>query len=59
MHLGTWNVQELRNKCEIIIKDLEILKLDIVALTKTKKKGSGSEIISGFDHFYSGVPKDQ
>jgi exonuclease III len=51
MHLGTWNVQGLKNKHEIIIKDLEELKLDIVTLMKTKKKGSELETIGGFVHF--------
>jgi exonuclease III len=42
MHLETWNVQELKNKREIIIKDLEELKLDIIILTETKEKNSGN-----------------
>ncbi|XP_030759068.1 uncharacterized protein LOC115884584 [Sitophilus oryzae] len=60
MQFGTWNVQgHIRNKREIIIKDLEKLELDIITLTETKKKGSGSEIIGNYLHYYSGVPKDQ
>jgi exonuclease III len=38
MHLGTWNVQGLRNKGEIIIKYLEKLKLDIIILREKKKR---------------------
>jgi len=34
------------------------LKLDI-AFIKTKKKGSGVETISGFVHFYNGMPKEK
>jgi exonuclease III len=46
MHIGTWNVQKLKNKREIIIKNLKELKLDIIALTK--KRGSELETISSF-----------
>jgi hypothetical protein len=38
MDLGTWNVQGLKNKCEIIIKDLEELKLYIIIFTETNKR---------------------
>lgn len=38
MYLGTWNVQGLKNKCEIVIRDLENLKLDMIALTETKTR---------------------
>lgn len=59
MHCGTWNIQGLKNKRELIVKDMENLKMEIIALTETKKKGTGTEIIGEFIHFYSGVPKDQ
>jgi len=59
MHLGTWNVQKLKNKPRgIIIKDLEEIKLDIITLMETKKV-SGWETIDGFIHFYSGVFKEK
>lgn len=38
MYLGTWNVQGLKNKCETVIRDLENLKLDMIALTETKTR---------------------
>jgi len=68
MILGTWNVQELKNKREIIIKNLEELKLVTIILTVTKKKwievdkkevDSGLEMNDGFVHFYSRVPKEK
>jgi len=55
MHLGIWNIQGLKNKYKIIIKDLKELKLYII-LTE---KDSRLETISGFVHFYSGVSKEK
>jgi cytochrome oxidase assembly protein ShyY1 len=37
MRLGIWNVQRLKNKSEIIIKDLEKLKLDIIFTEKKRR----------------------
>jgi len=44
MHLGIFNIQELKNKYEIIIKDLyyQKLRLDIIAFMETKK-GIGND----------------
>jgi hypothetical protein len=59
MHLGRWNILEgLKNKREIIIKDLKELKLDIITLTETKKD-SGLDMIGGFINFYSEVSKQK
>jgi len=48
MHFGIWNTQRLKNKCEIINKDLKELILYIINLTETKKKGNRVEMIGGF-----------
>ena len=37
---------------------MEQLRIDIASITKTKKKGSGSEVCGKYLHFYSGVPKE-
>jgi hypothetical protein len=57
MHLEIWNVQRLKSTCEIIIKDLEQLKLDIITLLETRKC-NGLEMIDGFLPFY-GVSKEK
>ena len=41
-----------------IIWEMEQLRINIASITITKKKGSGSEIIGDYLHFYSGVPKE-
>jgi len=35
------------------------LKMDVIGLTETKRKGTGSEIVGGYVHLYSGVSKDR
>ena len=37
---GTWNVQGCRNKMEEIIREINIMKMDVVVLTEKKKKGN-------------------
>jgi len=49
-------IQGLKNKCEIIIKDLEKLKYDII-ITETKKKIVNWKWLDWFIHFYSRVLK--
>jgi exonuclease III len=41
-----------------IVKEMEQLGIEIASITETKKKGSGSEIVGNYLHFYSGIPKD-
>jgi len=53
------NIEELKNKCEIIIKDLEEIKLGIITYTKKAKKSNGPEMISGFVHYYSNLNRDE
>jgi exonuclease III len=38
LKFGTWNVKGCRNKIEEIIREINIMKMDVVVLTETKKK---------------------
>ena len=42
---------------EEIIREINIMKMDVVVLTETKKKGTGSEILENYIHLFSGVKK--
>jgi len=44
---GAWNVQGIRGKLEEITLELGKLKMDVIGLTETKRKGTGSEIVGG------------
>ncbi|XP_044745745.1 uncharacterized protein LOC123307480 [Coccinella septempunctata] len=57
MIFGTWNVQGIRGKLVEVEKVMKQGKVDIVALTETKKKGNGIEQVGDYIHVYSGVPK--
>ena len=35
LKFGTWNVQGCRNKMEEIIREINIMKMDVVVLTET------------------------
>lgn len=59
MNIGTWNVQGIRGKVEEITQELNNLKMDIVVLTETKKKGTGTENVNNYVHIFSGVAKHQ
>lgn len=59
MQFGTWTVQGLRSKLDIIVINLENLELVIVTLIETKKNGCGCEIIGNYFLYYSGEPRDQ
>jgi len=59
MNYGTWNVHGIRGKMEEITLDLGKLKMDVIGLTETKRKGTGSEIVGGCVHLYSGVSRDR
>jgi exonuclease III len=58
MRMAAWNVQGCRGKMQEIIKKMKQIKIDIVSIKETKNKGSGSEVIGNYLHFYSGVPKE-
>lgn len=59
MHIATWNIQGARNKMEEVVKEMERMKIDIAALTETKKKGHGATRQGAYIHVFSGVPKEQ
>lgn len=59
MNYGTWNVQGSRGKMLEIVSELETMKMDIVTLTETKKKGHGTNAVGKYFHIFSGVPKEQ
>jgi hypothetical protein len=45
MKFGAWNGRGCRNKMEEIIREINIMKMDVVVLTETKKKGTRSETL--------------
>ena len=59
MNYSTWNVKGIRGKMEEITSELGRLEMDVIGLTETKQKGTGSEIVGGYVHLYSGVSKDR
>lgn len=58
-NIGTWNVRGINTKEQEVFSQLEKMRMDICALTETKKKGRGSERKGDYLHFYSGVEKDK
>jgi hypothetical protein len=42
---------------EEIIREISIMQMDVVVLTETKKKGTRSETVGNYIHFFSGVKK--
>jgi exonuclease III len=42
---------------EEIIREISTMKMDVVVLTETKKKGAGSELLGNYIHLFSGVKK--
>lgn len=58
MICGTWNVQGSRGRMMEIVSETEKLKIDILTLTETKRKGQGTEMTGNYVHLFSGVPKD-
>ena len=59
MNYGTWNVQDIRRKFEEITSELGKLKIDVIGLTETKRKGTGTETVRIYAHLYSGVSNDR
>jgi len=57
IHWETWNVQGLKDECEIIIKDLDLEKLKINIIALSKIRNSKIKVIGRFVHFYSGILK--
>jgi len=48
-----------KEKMEEITTELGKLKMDVIGLTETKRKGTGMEIVRGYVLLYSGVSKDR
>jgi exonuclease III len=57
MNIGCWNVQGLSNKTDNIPLEVEKYNLDIIALSETKKKGCGEEVLGNYLHLWSRVEK--
>jgi hypothetical protein len=38
LKFGTWNVQGCRNKMEEIIREINLMNMDVIVLTETKRK---------------------
>ncbi|KAK0137434.1 Craniofacial development protein 2 [Merluccius polli] len=54
--LGTWNITSLVGKEPELVRDVEKFRLDIVGLTSTHSKGSGTSVLErGWTLFHSGV----
>ncbi|KAK0155726.1 Retrovirus-related Pol polyprotein from type-1 retrotransposable element R2 [Merluccius polli] len=57
--LGTWNVTSLVGKEPELVREVEKFRLDIVGLTSTHSKGSGTSLLErGWTLFHSGVATD-
>lgn len=59
MNFATWNVQGVRQKIDIIAAETKERKIDLVALTETKKKGKGTGFVGDFVHIFTGVSKEK
>ncbi|TWW62406.1 hypothetical protein D4764_04G0010530 [Takifugu flavidus] len=54
--LGTWNVTSLVRKEPELVREVEKFRLDIVGLTSTPSKGSGTSLLErGWTLYHSGV----
>ncbi|TWW70619.1 hypothetical protein D4764_17G0001020 [Takifugu flavidus] len=54
--LGTWNVTSLVGKEPEVVREVEKFRLDIVGLTSTHSKGSGTSLLErGWTLYHSGV----
>ncbi|TWW53806.1 NACHT, LRR and PYD domains-containing protein 3 [Takifugu flavidus] len=54
--LGTWNVTSLVGKEPELVREVEKFRLDIVGLTSTHSKGSGTSLLErGWTLYHSGV----
>ena len=57
LKFGTWNVQGCRNKMREIVREINVMNMDLVVLTETKKKGTGIETLGNYVYLFSGVKK--
>lgn len=49
----------MSGKIEEITREIKSLNMDIVALTETKRKGNGTQIINDYIHVFTGVAKHE
>ncbi|XP_056639351.1 craniofacial development protein 2-like [Diorhabda sublineata] len=59
LRIATWNVTSIANKDQQTIIELKKHKIDICALSETKKKGAGNFRIAEYTLIYNGKPKDE
>jgi exonuclease III len=59
MKVATWNIRGITGKKEELQTELQERKIDIAAITETKKKNKGSENIGKYIMTYSGVPDNK
>lgn len=52
-------IQKFKNKITTILSEIQKIQMDMVALTETKKKLHGIEIVGDYSHIYSGVLKQE
>lgn len=59
MNFGTWNIQGIRQKIHIIASELSQTKLDIIIVTETRKKETGTNTVGEYVHIYTSVSKEK
>lgn len=59
MRIASWNVTSLTNKEQEVIIELDGKKIDICALSETKRKGAGSVMRGNYLLIYKGVDKSE
>lgn len=56
--IGTWNVRGINGKEMELIDEVKKIKIDILGITETKKKGTGmQQMRDGYSMYWSGVNK--
>lgn len=59
LRIATWNVTSLLNKGQEVVIELKNHRVDVCALSETKKKGKGNLRMEDYILFYSGRPKNE
>ncbi|XP_056643832.1 craniofacial development protein 2-like [Diorhabda sublineata] len=59
MRIGCWNVTSFNNKDQEILLEIKRHKLDICALSETKKKGKGNSKYGNYILIYNGKNKNE
>lgn len=58
LRIGCWNVRSFSGRDQEIILELRNKKIDICAISETKKRGKGTEQYGDYILIYSGRPKE-